>query len=138
LLSRFRSSFSRRQFVKHFGMAGITTSVVPAFAAIRGSRSGDSVSAGLSARDRPSSQRACFMTSAQGGLVAAAYSPCEAHISLQGAVVHVVEETEYPFRGTIKMTVSPSRPLRFPFLLRVPFLGRRCRDPRKWTAGERG
>jgi hypothetical protein len=61
-----------------------------------------------------------FMKSAQGGLVAAAYSPCEAHIKLQGAVVHVVEETEYPFRGTIKMTVNPSRPLSFPFLLRVP------------------
>ena len=61
-----------------------------------------------------------FMKSAQGGLVAAAYSPCEAHISLQGTIVHVVEETEYPFRGTIKMTVNPSRPLRFPFFLRVP------------------
>lgn len=61
-----------------------------------------------------------FMKSAEGGLVAAAYSPCEVHISLQGAVVQIVEETEYPFRGTIKMTVRPSRPLRFPFLLRIP------------------
>jgi DUF1680 family protein len=61
-----------------------------------------------------------FMTSAQGGVVAAAYSPCEAHISLQGATVHVIEETEYPFRGTIRITVNPSRPLRFPFLLRIP------------------
>lgn len=62
-----------------------------------------------------------FMKSAEGGLVAAAYGPCEAHIRLQETAVHVVEETEYPFRGTIKITVSPSRPLRFPFLLRVPF-----------------
>jgi DUF1680 family protein len=61
-----------------------------------------------------------FMTSAQGGLVAAAYSPCEAYISLQGAMVHVIEETEYPFRGTIRMAVNPSRPLKFPFLLRIP------------------
>jgi uncharacterized protein len=61
-----------------------------------------------------------WMTSAQGGLVAAAYSPCEAHVSLQGATVHIIEETEYPFRGKIRITVSPSRPLRFPFLLRIP------------------
>jgi DUF1680 family protein len=61
-----------------------------------------------------------WMTSAQGGLVAAAYSPCEARISLQGATVHVVEETDYPFRGTIRISVNPSRPLRFPFLLRIP------------------
>jgi uncharacterized protein len=61
-----------------------------------------------------------WMTSAQGGLVAAAYSPCEARINLQGATVHVIEETEYPFRETIRITVNPSRPLRFPFLLRIP------------------
>ncbi len=61
-----------------------------------------------------------FMKSAEGGLVAAAYSPCEANIDLQGAVVHIVEETEYPFRGTIRITVNPSRTLRFPFLLRIP------------------
>ena len=61
-----------------------------------------------------------FMKTAQGGLVAVAYSPCEAHVSLQGAQIHVVEETEYPFRGTIKITVNPSRPLKFPLLLRIP------------------
>jgi uncharacterized protein len=61
-----------------------------------------------------------WMTSPQGALVAAAYSPCEAHVSLQGAAVHLIEETEYPFRGTIRITVNPSRPLSFPFLLRIP------------------
>lgn len=61
-----------------------------------------------------------FMKSSEGGLVAAAYSPCEAHIHLKDSVVHVVEETEYPFRGTVRITVNPSRPLKFPFLLRIP------------------
>jgi uncharacterized protein len=61
-----------------------------------------------------------IMTSALGGLVAAAYSPCEAHVSLHGTDVHIIEETEYPFRGTIRMTVSPSRPSSFPFLFRIP------------------
>jgi DUF1680 family protein len=61
-----------------------------------------------------------WMTSRQGGLVAAAYSPCEARISLQGATIHVIEETDYPFRGSITITVNPSHPLRFPLLLRIP------------------
>ncbi len=61
-----------------------------------------------------------WMKSDEGGLVAAAYSPCEARISLQGSTVHVIEETDYPFRETIRMTVNPSRSLKFPFLLRIP------------------
>jgi hypothetical protein len=61
-----------------------------------------------------------WMASVEGGLVAAAYSPCEAYINLRGTAVHVVEETEYPFRGTIKITVNLSRQLQFPLLLRIP------------------
>jgi uncharacterized protein len=61
-----------------------------------------------------------FMRSAQGGVVAAAYSPCELRLSLQGVSVQIIEETEYPFRGTVRMAVNPSRPLKFPFDLRVP------------------
>jgi hypothetical protein len=61
-----------------------------------------------------------FMRSAQGGVVAAAYSPCEVHLTLRGTAVRIVEETEYPFRGTIRMTVNPTRPLNFPFHLRIP------------------
>jgi len=61
-----------------------------------------------------------WMKSAEGGLVAAAYSPCEVRVSLRGSTVHIVEETGYPFRESIKITVNPSRPLRFPLLLRVP------------------
>jgi uncharacterized protein len=61
-----------------------------------------------------------FMTSPRGSLVAAAYSPCEARVILQGTAVDIVEETAYPFRGTIKMTVNPSRSLSFPLLFRMP------------------
>jgi len=61
-----------------------------------------------------------FMTSSEGALVAAAYSPCEVRTNLRGTAIHIVEETEYPFRGTIRMTVSPSRRLSFPLLLRIP------------------
>jgi DUF1680 family protein len=61
-----------------------------------------------------------FMKSAQGGLVAAVYAPCEASIDLDGTTVRIIEETDYPFLGTIRMTIHPSRPLAFPFLLRIP------------------
>ncbi|QEE31516.1 hypothetical protein FTW19_23530 [Terriglobus albidus] len=61
-----------------------------------------------------------FMTSAQGAVVAAAYSPCEAQLKLQGTNVHIAQETEYPFRGSIRMAVNPSKPVKFPFLLRIP------------------
>ncbi|MDE3188391.1 MAG: glycoside hydrolase family 127 protein [Acidobacteriota bacterium] len=57
---------------------------------------------------------------AHDGLVAAVYAPCEVRTVLRGTAVHVVEETGYPFRGTVRLTVNPASPLRFPLQLRVP------------------
>jgi hypothetical protein len=54
------------------------------------------------------------------GLVAAAYAPCEVRTSLGGTAIHVVEETDYPFRGTVRFTVNPAAPVRFPLHLRIP------------------
>jgi Beta-L-arabinofuranosidase, GH127 middle domain/Beta-L-arabinofuranosidase, GH127 catalytic domain len=56
----------------------------------------------------------------QDGLVAAVYAPCEVRTSLQGTAVHIVEETEYPFRGMIRITVNPASPVAFPLSLRIP------------------
>lgn len=61
-----------------------------------------------------------FMASADDGVVAVAYSPCSAHFKIKGADITIVEETEYPFRSSIRMTVNVSRPTAFPFLLRIP------------------
>jgi uncharacterized protein len=61
-----------------------------------------------------------FMLSHDDGLVAAAYSPCEVRTAVQNTPLHVKEETEYPFRGTIRVTLNPDSPLRFRLLLRVP------------------
>jgi DUF1680 family protein len=61
-----------------------------------------------------------FMLSHDDGLVAAAYSPCEVRTVVQNTPLHVKEETEYPFRGTIRLTLNPVSPLRFPLRLRVP------------------
>jgi hypothetical protein len=61
-----------------------------------------------------------WMGTPEGGLVAAAYSPCEVHTMAGNTPVHLVEETEYPFRDTIRITVTPAKPASFPLLLRVP------------------
>ena len=61
-----------------------------------------------------------WMASQDGGLVAAAYSPCEVRVKVGETAVHVVEETDYPFRGTIRVTVNPSAEVKFPLRLRIP------------------
>ena len=61
-----------------------------------------------------------WMASHDGGLVAAAYAPCEVHTTVSGTAVHIVEETEYPFRGTVRLTVNPATPMNFPLRLRIP------------------
>ncbi len=61
-----------------------------------------------------------FMLTPEDELVAAAYSPCEVHATLRNTPVRVIEETEYPFRGTVRMTVNPSSKLAFALRLRIP------------------
>jgi len=61
-----------------------------------------------------------WMLSNDDGLVAAAYAPCEVHTKVRDTAVHLVEQTEYPFRETVRITVNPSRPLAFPVRLRIP------------------
>jgi hypothetical protein len=57
---------------------------------------------------------------ANDGLVAAIYAPCEMHTSLRGTPIDLVEETSYPFHGTVRITVNPATPLTFPLHLRIP------------------
>ena len=61
-----------------------------------------------------------FMVSKDDGIVAAAYAPCEMRTVVRDTPVHVVESTDYPFRGTVRITINPSSPLAFPLLLRIP------------------
>ena len=61
-----------------------------------------------------------FMLSQDDGLVAAAYAPCEARAIVRDTPVDVVEETSYPFRGTVRMSINPASALAFPLLLRIP------------------
>lgn len=61
-----------------------------------------------------------WMASHEGGLVAAAYSPCEVDTVIAGTRVRVTETTDYPFRGSIRITVNPAAEVVFPMRLRIP------------------
>jgi hypothetical protein len=59
-------------------------------------------------------------STAQDGLVAAVYAPCEVNTVLRGTPVQVIEETGYPFHGAIRFTVNPASALSFPIQFRIP------------------
>jgi uncharacterized protein len=61
-----------------------------------------------------------WMSSHDGGLAAVLYSPCELRTTVQGTEVSIREETEYPFRGQVRIRVAPSAPISFPLRLRIP------------------
>ena len=61
-----------------------------------------------------------WMLSNDDGLVAALYSPCEVHTMVRNTAVHILEETEYPFRGSVRIKIEPAIALRFPLRLRIP------------------
>ena len=61
-----------------------------------------------------------WMASPDGGLVAAAWAPCRVETTVQSVPVRIDVETDYPFRNTITVTVTPSAAVRFPLRLRVP------------------
>ena len=57
---------------------------------------------------------------ARQGLAATAYAPCEVRATLNGTAVRLAEETSYPFRGSVRVTVQPAAPINFPLELRIP------------------
>lgn len=54
------------------------------------------------------------------GIAAVAYAPSSARFQTHGTEVRVALDTDYPFRETLKLTVTPENPVRFPLILRVP------------------
>jgi DUF1680 family protein len=61
-----------------------------------------------------------WMETQGGGLAAVAYGPSEVTANVRGTRVRILEETEYPFRDTIRMTVQPEKDVNFPLVLRIP------------------
>lgn len=54
------------------------------------------------------------------GFAAVAYAPCEVHTQVRGVPVHLIEETDYPFRGKVRILVTPDNRLAFRLQLRIP------------------
>ncbi len=54
------------------------------------------------------------------GLAALAYAPCQVNTTLRDTPIHLTQQTNYPFSGAIRITVSPAAPLSFPLSLRIP------------------
>ncbi len=62
-----------------------------------------------------------WMATPDGGLAAVAYGPCRVAAQVRGGVrVAIVEDTEYPFRETIRLVVEPETAAQFPLRLRIP------------------
>ncbi len=62
-----------------------------------------------------------WMATADDGLAAVGYAPNEVKTMVKGNVpVGIVEETEYPFRDEIRLTVNPERATEFHLQLRIP------------------
>ncbi len=61
-----------------------------------------------------------WMRTPDDGLAAVAWAPCAVRAMVRGVQVTVAVETDYPFRDTIAITVTPERAVRFPLELRIP------------------
>ena len=62
-----------------------------------------------------------WMATHDGGLAAVAYAPSRVSAKVRdGVEVAIVEDTDYPFRDTIRLTVYPTFPTKFPLMLRIP------------------
>ncbi len=62
-----------------------------------------------------------WMATNDNGLAIAAYGPSIVKAKAgNGTDVTITEETDYPFRGSVKLTINPSKAARFPIYLRKP------------------
>lgn len=63
-----------------------------------------------------------WMATADNGLAAVLYAPCEvtARVGDPGADVTLSTDTHYPFEPSVQIALSMDQPLRFPLYLRVP------------------
>jgi DUF1680 family protein len=68
----------------------------------------------------PKLVQSLWMSTSDNGLVALTHAPNEVRALAGGVPVTIVEETDYPFRDTIRFRVSPSSSASFPLMLRIP------------------
>lgn len=70
----------------------------------------------------PKLTRHLWMASPDNGLAALVYAPSTvtALVGSEGREVTLVEETDYPFEGTVRISVQTEKPVTFPLHIRVP------------------
>ncbi len=73
----------------------------------------------------PKFAESLWMGVPSGGLAAVAYAPSQVRTTIAGVKVSITEDTEYPFREDIRLTVDTEKPVKFPLQLRIP----------RWTFG---
>lgn len=61
-----------------------------------------------------------WMASAEGGLAAMIYAPCEVATVIGDVPLRIREITDYPFRDRVHVIVEPERTITFPMKLRLP------------------
>ena len=62
-----------------------------------------------------------WMATNDNGLALVAYGPSVVKAKVgEGKVVTITEETDYPFKGSVKLSISSEKSLRFPIDLRIP------------------
>ncbi len=61
-----------------------------------------------------------WMAKGDNGIVAALYAPSEVRTQLANTNVHIIEESDYPFRDSVRMTINPDTPANFDLSLRIP------------------
>ena len=76
-----------------------------------------------------------WMRTPDEGIAAVAYAPSTARFEVRGMPVRTSLETDYPFRETLKVTVTAEKGVQFPARPARPGLGRRCHGSRRWRLG---
>ena len=61
-----------------------------------------------------------WMNTHDDGLAATVFAPCEVHSHVRGTPIRIIQETEYPFRETVRITLQPEKPIAFPLSFRIP------------------
>jgi DUF1680 family protein len=74
-----------------------------------------------------------WMACADGGPAATVYAPCRVSTTARGVPVEIEQDTDYPFRGEIAISLTPATAVTFPLRLRIPGW---CRSPSVRVNGE--
>jgi hypothetical protein len=69
----------------------------------------------------PKLVQSLWMATPDRGVAALVYAPSEVQTIVSGGTrLSITEDTEYPFRGDVRLKIAPDAPAAFPLVLRVP------------------